>query len=307
MNRCEWAPRCLRALTGAGFAILLLVSAAGASAVAAERAAHEVAAWTVKIDGQDVSRYNTDRPLNLSPGRPADVLVRLSNASGQRTRSVRSVRLESRILRLTFVSYETEVDLKAPPGGSDTRHYRISLLRIGRQATGLLPARVVLLDADGRTLQSRSLAIRVHGSVWSTYGMCGLAVAAISFVLLAAAVLALFRGRQHRSRVGRGLALAVPGIGIGVVLLFGLSAAGLVVPYAVEWTVVMVAGGVVGFLVGCSTPAPYRGGHEAVVLPKTRRIVPPAPDEEGEDDFILPIGNSPPARESVVMSEPMSE
>jgi hypothetical protein len=232
------------------------------------------------------------------------VFVRWTNRGSASSLSVRSVRFQGRVLGLAFVSYETQVDLKAAPGRTDTRSYRLGLTGVGRQATGLLPARIQLVDDKGRVINTRNFVVRVHGSLWSAYGILGLAVAALSVLLIAGAVAALIRGRQHRRRLQRGLTFAAPGAGVGAFVLFLLSAAAVVVPTPPAWIAFLAVGGVFGLAVGLVTPTPYRGGHEAAVSPPIRagsgrRYSPLHAGEDAGLDVTMP--------ESVLMNEPVRE
>jgi hypothetical protein len=250
----------------------------------------------VLIDGRAASDYTAEHPLSLDPNRAVRIFVRLINADHQTVLSARSVRFQGRVLGLAFVSYETQVDLKAASGQSDTRSYRLDLVGLDRQATGLLPGRIQLIGANGRVVASRSFAIRVHGSLWSAYGIFGLAVAVITILLIAGAVAALVRGRQHKRRLQRALTFAAPGVGIGTIVLFVLSATGVLVPTPVECVAFLAAGGAVGFAAGFVTPRPYRGGHEAAaprpVRSATGRIYSPLHAwEDAGLELTLPDGN----------------
>ncbi len=264
MSDRQRAPLPLRTLLasfGALVVVGLMPTAVAAAPTPAASARHSA---VVLIDGRGVSHYSAEHPLSLVPSRPVKIYVRLTNPGDQDLLSVRSVRFQGRLLGLAFVSYETQVDLKAASGRTDTRSYRMDLQGLDRQATGLLPARVQLVDDSGRVVDSRTLAIRVHGSLWSAYGIFGLAVAAISVLLIAGAVAALVRVRQHRRRLQRALTFAAPGVGIGTFLLFLLSVRGVLVPTPVDWIAFLAAGAALGLAVGSLTPTPYRGWHEAV-------------------------------------------
>jgi hypothetical protein len=247
---------------GAVLSIALVPTAVTAAAAPAPATSAGSTA-VVLIDGRNASDYTADHPLSLMSSRPVKMYVRLTNAGHQDSLSVRSVRFQGRVLGLAFVSYETEVDLKAAPGQTDTRSYRLDLVGLNRQATGLMPARIQLIDDHGRVVGARSFAVRVHGSLWSAYGVFGLAVALLSLLLIVGAVAALVRARQHRRRVQRALTFAVPGVGIATFAVFLLSATGALVPTPPEWIAFLAMGGVLGLAAGASTPTPYSGGHEA--------------------------------------------
>jgi hypothetical protein len=77
---------------------------------------------------------------------------------------VRSVRLRSEVFGLTFLAYETRVDMQVAPGETAERSFQLELLGLKGQATGLLPARIELLDAERNATATVPLAIDVQGS-----------------------------------------------------------------------------------------------------------------------------------------------
>jgi hypothetical protein len=220
--------------------------------------------WTADISGRAVSTATAQHPLSISPNRSPSISVHLRNLRSQLV-VVRSVRLESQVLGLTFLNSEARIDMAVGPGQAASRTFPTDLFGVQRQATGLLPARLALLDTSGRVVASQSFAIRIRGSWWSVYGRFGFAVAALTLVLLLSALWELVRGRQPRRRWRRGLTLALPGLGLGFVLLFVLSAAGILLPTPRLCAVFLGTAGVLGFVAGMATPKPYRGGHEAAV------------------------------------------
>jgi hypothetical protein len=211
----------------------------------------------VHIDGHDVASADADHPLRLSPNQPAVIDVRLANPQSRNAPVlVRSLRFDGRVLGLAFFSYATRIDLVAPPGGSDERSFSIDLTGLDGQATGLIPARVQLIDPHGTAIATQGFVVDVRGSLWSVYGVFGLAVAAITILLLGGALWALFRGRQQENRWRRGLTFAGPGLGVGFVLTFTLSATRLLVPSPGTWALLIGLGGCIGFAAGYLAPSP---------------------------------------------------
>jgi hypothetical protein len=86
---------------------------------------------------------------------------------------VRSVRLRSEVFGLTFLAYETRVDMQVAPGETAERSFQLELLGLKGQATGLLPARIELLDAERNATATVPLAIDVQGSGLSVYASLG--------------------------------------------------------------------------------------------------------------------------------------
>jgi len=243
----------LLALMGMPVALAVLVTAApSASAAESPRLS-----WSVNVNGQDVRGVDANAPLRLSPQTPATVGVRITNLGSEPVR-VRSVRLEGRVLGLAFYSYTTRVDLQAAPGASDERRFTVDLLELDGQATGLIPSRVALLDDDGNRIASDGFAVDVRGSLRSVYGVFGLAVAAITLLLLVSALWRLLTGRLHPNRWRRGMTWCAPGLGAGFTLTFTLSALRLMVPSAGAWALLLLVGGAIGFAAGYLTPTPDR-------------------------------------------------
>lgn len=211
--------------------------------------------WSVAVDGRDVGTATSNRPLRLRPGRALPVLVRLS-ATGSEPVEVRDVKIEGRVLGLAFFTYATQVDLSAQPGTPDERRYDINLIDLKGQATGLLPARVVLYDDKGTVVAARSFVVDVRGSVRSVYGTFGIAVGAITVLLLLSALWRLRRGNLSRNRWRRATSFALPGLGVGFVLSFTASAVRWLVPEAGTWAVLLLVGAGVGFGAGYLTPTP---------------------------------------------------
>ncbi len=226
--------------------------------VAPAQAAPPALTYAVSLDGRDVGTATGSRPLRLRPGRALPVLVRVT-ATGSQPVKVRDVKIEGRVLGLAFFTYATQVDLSAVPGSPDERRYDINLIDLQGQATGLLPARVVLYDDRGSVVATRSFVVDVRGSVRSVYGTFGIAVAAITVLLLVSALWKLRQGTLPANRWRRAMAFALPGLGVGFVLTFTASAFRWLVPAAATWTLLLLAGAAVGFVAGYLTPTPGGG------------------------------------------------
>lgn len=169
---------------------------------------------------------------------------------------VRAARLEGRTLGLTFFAYETTVQMKVPARGSDERTYELDLIGIRGQATGLFPARLVLLDERRHEVAVRRLTVDVRGSLRSVYGAFGLAVAGLALLLFVRVLLGLARHTLPSNRFWRALRFAVPGAGFGLTAVFTLSALRLYVPSGVRWAPLVAGGSVLLFAVGFLTPTP---------------------------------------------------
>lgn len=235
---------------------LVLASAPPAGAVGpADRLSAEV---TVDNgDGRPVPLRDVDanQPLTLDPSRDVLVRLRVSNP-GARPVVLRTVRLEGRVMGMTFFDYATRVDLTVDRGATVELPLPLDMSQLGAQATGLLPARLSLLDEDRAVLYQDPFPVAVQGSLWSTYGIFGLLVGAVTLVLLGAALVRLALRALPRHRWLRASRFAVPGLGLGLTLTFTLSVLRAVVPDADSWAATVVSGGLLGLLVGFVTPSP---------------------------------------------------
>jgi hypothetical protein len=132
-------------------------------ALAPSAAAGDHADATVTVDGRDADGIDVDEPLELDAEQPVVVGVAVTN-TGDEPLVVRSVRLRSEVFGLTFLAYETRVDMQVAPGETAERSFQLELLGLKGQATGLLPARIELLDAERNATATAPLAIDVQGS-----------------------------------------------------------------------------------------------------------------------------------------------
>ena len=211
--------------------------------------------WSASIDGRDVKTINRDKPLELAPETPAVVTVTVTN-QGQQPVEVRSVRLTGRVMGMAFFVYSTRVDMQLQPGGGDERQYVLDFEDLDGQATGLIPASLILRDPDGEALDSQDFPVNVRGRLRSVYGTFGLAVAAITVVLVVGALRRLASGRLPLNRWRRATTLATPGLGVGMTLTFTLSALRVLVPAPGTWLSLVAVGGALGFLAGYLSPTP---------------------------------------------------
>ncbi len=276
-------------------ALLMLLSlltgsvALVAAAPSAGAAAAPSLSWAVSVDGRDVGTVDPNTPLRLTPQTSPTVVVKVTNL-GSAPAQVRAVRIEGRVLGLAFYSYTSRVDMQIAPGAVEERRFPIDLLDLDGQATGLIPSRAALLDHDGHPMVSRSFAVDVRGSLLSVYGTFGLAVAAITVLLLISALWRLLTGRLHLNRWRRGMTWAAPGLGAGFTLTFTLSALRLMLPSGTLWALLILVGGAVGFLAGYLTPTPDRAArpeHAALQWPGGPPVVdlrePMAPPRQQSD------------------------
>lgn len=250
--------------------VLLALVVAAAASTGWAPSAH--ASGTVKvlatIDGQPLAGSNAGHPLRLYPGKESAVDLEVTN-SGNGPVTIRTVDLTGRVIGLAFYSFQTAVSLTVEPGSHGSLQYLLDLSGLRGQATGLIPASLNLHDAAGTTISSQGFVSDVRGSLVSVYGLFGLVVLVLTLLALAAVLLALARHRLPTNRWMRGLRFLTPGLGIGLVLVFTLSALRIFVPRAETWVLLLAISAVALFVIGYLTPSPVEEGD----------------DEDDEDDL----------------------
>lgn len=233
---------------GASVFLVLMTTAVGLSASGEVK-------LKASIDGRDVSDSSDQDPVVLDPQGSPILRVRVEN-NGDRTITIRTVRLEGSVIGLTFYSYDTAVGMKVAPGEEDERAFEMDLVGLDGQAVGLIPSSVKVLDPDRKSLAGQSLVVDVRGSLRSVYGIFGLIIVAVTLAALAQALFKLARHTLPPNRWKRGLRFATPGVGAGLTAVFTLSALAIFAPLADKWIPLVAGGGLIGFLVGYLTPSP---------------------------------------------------
>lgn len=210
---------------------------------------------TATIDGRDVDRIDANQPLRLDANRGVTVRMQVVNKSDAPI-TIRVVRLHGKVMGLTFYTYDTLVDMRLDPRETDEREFFVDLADLRGQATGLLPSQLTLLDEKRNVVISDDFPADARGSLGSVYGIFGLVVTAMTVLLLVAALIRLATQRLPLNRWSRATRFATPGIGIGLVLTFGLSAFRIFIPSASTWLPLVLIGGLAGFVFGYLTPTP---------------------------------------------------
>jgi hypothetical protein len=230
----------------------MLLVALGAPAAAQ---ADDELTFSATVEDVDLTRVDANDPLELQPDTELRVDVEITNGTTDEV-FIRAVRLDSKVLDLTFFTFTTRIDLRVDAGDSATRSFLVDLGDLGDQAVGLLPARMALLDEDRSIITSMSFPVDVRGSLSSVYGLFGIIVALITALLLAAAIARLAAHRLPANRWSRAARFGVPGLGVGMTLTFTLSALRLLTPGASAWVVAVLVCGAIGVAVGWLSPDP---------------------------------------------------
>ncbi|MGW5050580.1 hypothetical protein [Actinokineospora sp. NPDC004072] len=227
---------------------LVGISLLGAPAASARSEPLEVIAT---LDGRSIS----GRTVAFDPARPAELSITAINPTGQ-ARQVRLVRVSGVALALTFFAYDTTIPFEVPARGEDTRTFPLDVRDLDGQAIGLLPTSVELLAEDRTVLGGVDTVADVRGSLWSVYGVFGIAMAVLTALTWASALLALARHRLSANRFRRALRFLPAGAGTGLVAVVTLSVLRLVPPEpAVEIPIVLGAA-CIAMLLGFLTPHP---------------------------------------------------
>ena len=229
--------------------------------------------WGATIDGHDVGAADGNDPVRLPAGRDIRVDLAVRN-DGARPVTVRNVRLEGRVIGMSFYSFTTQVDLVVQPGATGERSIQVDLGELGDQAVGLIPARLSLLATDRSVVARQAIATDVRGSLISAYGMFGLAVAVITLMLVVGLALEIARHRLPVNRWRRAVRFLAPGVGLGLTATFSLSATRLLIPGATVWVPLVLGCAGVAFVVGYLTPAPREVDRDVEPVEQERYELP---------------------------------
>ncbi|MUL76611.1 hypothetical protein [Mycolicibacterium sp. CBMA 226] len=231
-----------------------LLSAPSASAsTSAKDAAVQIVSATV--DGQNLKDSTQSAPLRLVPGDSVDVAVQVAN-HGDQAVHIRHVELSGRVLGLVFYNYLANVDFQIAPGATETVRYRLELSGLKRQGVGLMRGEMAVTDADGNTIAATPMVSDIRGSYFSVYGLFGFALLVLTALASIDAALALARHKLSDNRFLRGVRLLMPGIGVGLLLLFTASACRIWVPETPIWLAVAGVTAALFFACGYFSPTP---------------------------------------------------
>src|SRR5882757_4691571 len=257
----------------------MLISAPGA------HAQDEPITMHATVDGHDVSIAASAEPIPLYPDRTADIAVDVAN-HGTDPIEIASVQLVGRVLGLTFFGFATGVELTVAPGASGTVHYQLDLTDLKHQATGLIDTELIVRNHARDAVAVVHMVADVRGSLWSVYGLLGLALLVLTALAMVDAAIAIARHKDSQNRWRRGLRMLTPGIGIGLVLAFTASVARWWVPSTESW---LLASGITAttfFVLGYFSPTPEdedEGEGEVHVRPDEDTAVVAATDADADE------------------------
>ena len=228
--------------------------ATSATAGAAPRAVHGAPSVRIVVNGQPAATSSDAHPVRLDPTRPARVHVTVT--AGTSKLRISTVRFQGDVMALPLFSYDSAVSLVVPAHATRSLTFAVSLTGIGNEATGLVDASFTLLSTGGAAIASQSAVTDVHGSLVSLYGLFGLAVLLLTVTSLLFGLVSLARHQLPQNRWRRAVRFFIPGFGVGLVLIFTMSALGVFDPGPSHWLPLLLVPGAVGLLGGYLTPAP---------------------------------------------------
>jgi len=244
----------MKTTAGAFAALLAIAFVVGAGGMAT---AGVVPAVTVvaSVAGQPLGTSSQNQPVKLFPRERSILTINVTN-NGLAPIDIQEVRLEGQVIGLTFFAYDTAVSIPVAPGATASQRLVLDLSGLSGQATGLIPGAVQVLDGQHHVLAQQDGVVDVRGSLRSVYGLFGLGVAFLTVLSFLGALVGLARHRLQANRWRRGLRFLTPGIGLGLVANFTLSATRVFVPAIGRWVTITFLCAVVFFGLGYLTPTP---------------------------------------------------
>ncbi|RZL84959.1 MAG: hypothetical protein EOP32_01545 [Rhodococcus sp. (in: high G+C Gram-positive bacteria)] len=246
-----------------GVCVTLLFALFGFSASLASAA--EPVDVVAVINGQDAAFADQQHPIRLDPANPAQVALTVTNNTAEPV-DVAGVDFSGHVVGLSFFAFHTSVGLTVAPGETGTLDFSLELSELESQATGLINGTLTVKNDAGNVVADIATVIDVRGSLISVYGLFGLALALLTVLALVDAALAIARNGLPLNRWRRGMRLLTPGLGIGLVLVFTLSATRVWVPTTERWLVVAAGFAVGFFILGYLTPTPESDDEDDDVI-----------------------------------------
>jgi hypothetical protein len=214
--------------------------------------------WSASVAGRPLEEVDSNRPLKLGADDQVPVILQLENLGTDEIR-VRGVRLNGRVMGMSFFSFTVRLDVVLPPGGTTQREFNIDLDALTDQANGYIPAYFQILNPDRDAMGYDPIPVDVQGSAFSVYGLFGISVALLTLALLASLLVSVYQGRlAQRNQWQRALQFLPVGVGVGLTLTFTLSALHLLIPSATAWLTLVLLSGGASFLIGYFLPL----GHD---------------------------------------------
>lgn len=214
------------------------------------------------IDGHDVGSASSSQPIRLVPDDTVSVAVMTTNTSA-RPVDIGQIDLRGRVLGMDFFVYSVGTDVTLAPGTTQVIRYRLHLVGLAGQATGLMSSQLVVRTPGGAALATVATVTDVRGSLFSVYGLFGLALAILTLLALVDTAVRVARHRLPRNRWRRGLYVMISGIGVGLLSGFAVSVLRLAAPGATVWVCSVIVCAAVFFTLGYLAPVQRTGRDDA--------------------------------------------
>ena len=245
-------------------------------------------AVTAMIDNSPVAGSSGSYPVRLSPTVPSTLTLQITNRT-PRAVTIRTIELEGHVGELTFFQYDTSVDLEVPARSATSLAFTLDLDGLRGQGTGLFPSSIRILGSNHQVLASESMVADVRGSLDSVYGLFGIVLVVLTGLALLSALSAFARHRLSPNRWLRATRMLTPGIGLGLVSVFTLSATRVTVPSNGHGLLSVGVFAVVFFLLGYLTPSPTEHGEDSDRQSRD-------PEDETVDDYGINGGHQEASR-----------
>jgi hypothetical protein len=207
------------------------------------------------VDDAPLAGSDSNDPIVVEPDSSATLSVDVTNLGGEPV-DLSRVRLEGRALGVVFVAYDTSVDAVAAPGTATRLEIPLTFYDLGDQATGLLPATLIVYGEDGDAVAMQRFTLDVRGDLTSIVGVFTLTVIALTVfgsVLLAKQIAAR---RLPANRWHRALQFAPIGLGIGLIATIALAVLRIAAPHGTVWFPLLVVPTAIAFVLGYLAPGP---------------------------------------------------
>lgn len=291
----------MKRIHSAVIAVILLLSALGWG-VTAGHAAADPGHVTLRatIAGSEFTGSGSRNPVILHPGQTVNVVVQINNSTA-RPVEVTQIDLRGGVLGMDFFIYSTTADVTVPASTTREATYPLKMVGLEHQATGLVGADVIARGADDQVVGRTGGVVDVRGSIFSVYGLFGLAILILSVLACIDTATRIAHHRLASNRWTRGLQFMLPGLGLGLVVVFVGSLARLLVPSSNTWAISLAACGAAAFALGYLMPAPSDGDLLDDDFPDDDADMPGA--STPDDDIGAPRAAHDRAREALVPTQ----
>lgn len=181
---------------------------AGASPVSA---ADDTLTVEAAVDGRAVDGAGSSDPVEIDPATTQQIDLSLTNTSDDPV-TVRRVRLRGDVGGLTLVAYDIGVDLRVDGGDTEELELPVEFIGLERQATGLLPGGLVVIDEDREEVGSQDFVIDVKGDTTSVMGLFAIFVTGVTIAAFIVLGIRTSRRTLIGNRARRALQFAAAGL-----------------------------------------------------------------------------------------------